>query len=175
MKKRRERSLLIVGAGGLGQDAAEIAVMTGMYTKIAFLDDNPKAKNARQFPVIGSISDLPELHSEYEYAIVAMGNNVNRMKLHALIKENLFMVPVLIHPSAIVHPLADVAPGVIIRAMCYVSNGVDIGEASLLNIGCKIDHNCVIGEGTNIPMGAVVRNEVNIAPMSNFTSNAVIE
>lgn len=175
MGKRRERSLLIIGAGGLGQDVAEIAVMTGRYTKIAFLDDNMQKQNSRQFPIIGNVAELPKFCGEYEYAIAAIGNNQKRMELHAQIKECKYEIPILIHPSAIVHPLASLSPGVIIRALCYVSMGVDVGEATLLNIGCKIDHNCVIGEGTHIPMGAVVRNEVNIPPMSSFSSNAVIE
>ena len=40
-----ERTLLILGAGGLGQVVAESAQMSGRYTKIAFLDDKPTEDN----------------------------------------------------------------------------------------------------------------------------------
>lgn len=175
MTKRRERTLLIVGAGGLGQDVAEIANLTGRYTKIAFLDDSPTPEKERQYRVVGKVSDLEKYTHEYEYCIAAVGNNDYRMRIHNKIKELGYDIPILIHPTAIVHPLASLECGDIIRAMCFVSSGVDIGESVLLNIGCKIDHNCVIGEGSHIPMGCVVRNEVKIGPLSYFESNSVVE
>ncbi len=175
MRKSRERTLLIVGAGGLGQDVAEIANLTGRYTKIAFLDDAPTSEKERQYKVIGTVDELEKFSQDFEYCIAAVGNNDYRMTVHHKIKEAGYDIPILIHPTAIVHPLAYLECGVIIRAMCFVSSGVDIGESVLLNIGCKIDHNCVIGEGSHIPMGCVVRNEVKIPPRSHFVSNAVVE
>jgi len=172
---RRERTLLIVGAGGLGQDVAEIAMMSGRYAKIAFLDDAPTPDKERQYPIVGSSADLCKFVGVYGHAISAVGDNAYRMKMHNEIKKCGFDIPVLIHPTAIVHPLALLSAGDIIRAMCFVSSGVEIGESVLLNIGCKIDHNCVIGEGCHISMGTVVRNEVQVPPLSNFRSNAVVE
>ena len=172
---RRIRKLLIIGAGGLGQDVAEMAQMTSRYTRIAFLDDQPTPEKERQYPIVGRVDQLAEFVGQYDFAIAAVGNNQYRMQMHQRIKELGFEIPILIHPTAIVHPLALLAPGDIIRAMCFVSSGVDIRESVLLNIGCKIDHNCVIGEGSHIPMGAVVRNEVTVPPMSHYKSNAVIE
>lgn len=175
MAKRRERSLLIIGAGGLGQDVAEIACLTGRYTKIAFLDDSPTPDKERQYRVIGRPDEMEKFQEEYEFCIAAVGNNAYRMQMHEKIKQLDFQIPILIHPTAIVHPLASLECGDIIRAMCFVSSGVEIGESVLLNIGCKIDHNCVIGAGSHIPMGCVVRNEVKIPPCSYFKSNAVVE
>lgn len=175
MAKRRERSLLVVGAGGLGQDVAEIANLTGRYTKIAFLDDAPNPDKERQYNIVGCVADLNKFVGQYDFAIAAVGNNQYRMKVHQRIKDLGFEVPILIHPTAIVHPRASLECGDIIRAMCFVSSGVDIRESVILNIGCKIDHNCVIGEGSHIPMGCVVRNEVVVEPYSVFKSNAVVE
>ena len=174
-KNRRERTLLIVGAGGLGQDVAEIAMMSGRYAKIAFLDDQPTPEKERQYTVVGTVGELEKFVGMYGYAISAVGNNEYRMKMHNEIKRLGFDIPILIHPTAIVHPLALLSPGDIIRAMCFVSSGVEIGEGVLLNIGCKIDHNCVIDEGCHISMGTVVRNEVRVPPLSSFKSNAVVE
>jgi len=172
---RRERTLLIVGAGGLGQDVAEIAMMSGRYAKIAFLDDNPTPDKERQYPIVGTVDELPRFIGVYGYAISAVGNNEYRLKVHNEIRRLGFEIPILIHPTAIVHPLALLSPGDIIRAMCFVSSGVEIGESVLLNIGCKIDHNCEIGEGCHISMGTVVRNEVKVPPLSSFRSNTVVE
>ena len=43
------RTLLILGAGGLGQVVAEMAQMTGRYSMIAFLDDHPTAEKEMLF------------------------------------------------------------------------------------------------------------------------------
>lgn len=175
MSRKRERTLLIVGAGGLGQDVAEIASMTGRYTKIAFLDDVPTLEKERRYNIVGNTYELGKFVGEYGYCIAAVSSNKLRMKVHQQIKELGFEIPILIHPTAIVHPLASLECGDIIRAMCFVSSGVDIRECVLLNIGCKIDHNCVIGEGSHIPMGCIVRNEVVVDSYSTFKSNAVVE
>lgn len=175
MAKHRERTLLIIGAGGLGQDCSDIAAMMGRYTKIAFLDDHPSEEKQSMYSIVGSVDELEKFVGMFDYAIAAVGNNEYRMKVHQRIKNAGFNIPILIHPTAIVHPLASLESGDIIRAMCYVSSGVEIGESTLLNIGCKIDHNCVIGAGCHIPMGCVVRNEVIVPPMSVFASNSVVE
>ncbi len=112
---------------------------------------------------------------EFDCALAAVGNNQSRLKIHERLKAAGFYVPILIHPTAIVHPLASLECSDIIRAMCYVSSGVEVRESVLLNIGCKIDHNCVIGEGCHISMGCVVRNEIAVEPMSEFESNSVVE
>ena len=174
-KRERERSLLIIGAGGLGQDCADIASMMGRYTKIAFLDDNPTEDKERLYPIVGCINDLEKFVDVYDFVIPAVGNNKIREELCKRIHEANMKMPILIHHTAIVHPLAVLSPGDIIRAMCYVSAGVQLQESVLLNIGCKIDHNCIIGTCSHIPMGCVVRNEVKVEPLSNFKSNAVVE
>lgn len=85
--KRRERTLLVVGAGGLGQDVAEIACLSGRYTKIVFLDDAPNPEKERQYHIVGGVDDLEKFVGHYEYAIAAVGNNEYRLKVHNRIKR----------------------------------------------------------------------------------------
>ncbi len=166
------KSLLIIGAGSFSPEVEELACLLG-YNNITFLDDNPS--NAYCSPVIGTTSDIERLRSQYDIAIVALGNNETRMKYHEELKRCGYKIPVLIHPTAYVSPTATISPGCIIRAKAVVSRDVKIGEACILNVGALIDHHVEIGYGCHILMGAVVRNKVKVEPLTRVESLSLIQ
>ena len=165
-------TLLIIGAGSFSPEVDELARLLG-YNNIAFLDDNPAG--ARSSPVIGTMADIEKMREKYDTAIVALGNNSNRMKYHRVLQECKYTIPVLIHPTAYVSPDAELAPGCIIRANAVVSGYVKIGEATILNVGALIDHHVEIGYGCHILMGAVVRNKVRVEPLTRVESLSLVE
>ena len=166
------KSLLIIGAGSFSTEVDELARLIG-YTDIAFLDDNPD--KAMSEPVIGTCSQIAEMRRKYDTAIVALGNNKNRMKYHQVLKENDYSIPTLIHPTAYISPDAEIAEGCIIRAKCVVSRYVKLGEATILNVGALIDHHVEIGAGCHILMGAVVRNMAKVESLTRVESLTLIE
>ena len=170
-----ERTLLIIGAGGLGQVVAESAQMSGRYTKIAFLDDSPTEDKARLYNIIGSTHEAEKFIHQYIYAIPAFGSNEKRYELMGYLKECGYKIPRIIHPTAYISPTVSIGEGTIIRPMVGISREVVIEECCLINMGAMIDHRCHIGRCTHIPIGAVVRGEVHIPPMSSFRPNSVIE
>ena len=166
------KSLLIIGAGSFSPEVGELARLHGC-TDIAFLDDNPD--KAMSKPVIGTCSQIAEMREKYDTAIVALGNNKNRMKYHQILKENGYSIPTLIHPTAYISPDAEVADGCIIRAKCVVSRYVKLGEATILNVGALIDHHVEIGVGCHVLMGAVIRNMAKVEPLTRVESLSVVE
>ena len=170
-----ERTLLILGAGGLGQVVAESAQMSGRYTKIAFLDDAPSADKCKLYNIIGSTKEAERFVKDFIYAIPAFGSNEKRYELMQYLRSCGFKIPRIIHPSAYISPTAAIGEGTIIRPMAGISREVVIEECCLINMGAMIDHRCHIGRCTHIPIGAVVRNEVRIPPMSSFEPNCIVE
>lgn len=166
------KSLLIIGAGSFSSEVDELARLCG-YEKIAFLDDNPAG--AYSSPVIGTTADIEKMREKYSTAIVAFGNNANRMKHHNILKDCGYTVPMLIHPTAYISPDAEIADGCIIRAKAVVSRYVKIGEATILNVGALIDHHVEIGYGCHILMGAVVRNKVKVEPLTRVESLSLVQ
>ncbi len=164
--------LLIIGAGSFSPEAEEMARMIG-YSDIAFLDDNPT--KAMAGPVIGPLTDIATLRTQYDTAIVALGNNTDRMKYHNELKRYSYTIPTLIHPTAFVSPDAEIGIGCIIRAKAVVSRFVKVGEACILNVGSLIDHHVIIGSGCHILMGAVVRNKVVVAPLTRVESLEIVQ
>lgn len=165
-------SLLIIGAGSFSPEVEELAGLLG-YTDIAFLDDNPST--AYSSPVIGTMADIAALRSQYDTAIVALGNNNTRMKYHQILKDCGYNIPILIHPTAYVSPTAEIAPGCVIRAKVVVSRDVKLGEATILNVGALIDHHVEIGYGCHILMGAVVRNKAKVEPLTRVESLSLVQ
>ena len=170
-----ERTLLILGAGGLGQVVAESAQMSGRYTKIAFLDDAPNADKSRLYNIIGRTDEAERFGKDFIYAIPAFGSNEKRYELMGYLRGCGFKIPRIIHPSAYISPTAAIGERTIIRPMVGISREVVIEECCLINMGAMIDHRCHIGRCTHIPIGAVVRGEITVPPMSNFEPNSVIE
>ncbi len=170
-----ERTLLIIGAGGLGLAVAESAQMSGYYTKIAFLDDSPTKEKSRLYNIIGSTYDAEKFKNQFVYAIPAFGSNEKRYELLEYLKECGYKIPRIIHPSAFISPTVSIGEGTIIRPMVGISREVVIEECCLINMGVMIDHGCRIGRCTHIPIGAVVRGEIHVPPMSCFEPNSVIE
>ena len=163
-------SLLILGAGGLGQAVAEIAKISGNFARYAFLDDKLIAG-----VTLDTLEHLSQYTADFTHCIAAFGNNSLRAFYTVKIKELGFQLPVIVHPSAVISSGAHVAPGTIVREKVVISHGVTVEEGCLLNMGCLIDHNCYIGAFSHIPMGAIVRNGVHIPPQSNFKPQEVIE
>ena len=165
-------SLLIIGAGSFSPEVEELARLLG-YEDIAFLDDNPDT--AMSGPVIGKTADIEKMRDKFDTAIVALGNNENRIKYHQELKESGYTIPTFIHPTAYISPDTEIDSGCIIRAKAVVSRYVKIGEATILNVGALIDHHVEIGYGCHILMGAVVRNMVKVDPLTRVESLTVIQ
>lgn len=140
---------------------------------LRFLDDQPNGAYCQ--PVIGTTADIEKMRERYDTAIVALGNNADRMKYHEELKRCGYSIPVLIHPTAYVSPDAEIGQGCIIRAKAVVSRYVKMGEAVILNVGAMVDHHCVIGDGCHVLMGAVVRNKARVPEMTRVESLKVVE
>ncbi len=162
-----EKSLLVLGAGGLGKAVAESAQMTG-DSRVAFLDDNSA-------DAIGTLDEASKFKAEYSHAIPAVGDNQKRYELLKKLRDCGYKIPVIIHPSTVVSPTVAIGEGTIIRELAAISREVVIGDVCLINMGTLIDHGCKIGAWSHIPMGCVVRGEIEVPEMSTFSPNSVIE
>lgn len=165
-------SLLIVGAGSFSTEIEEMARLLG-YDDIAFLDDNPDKAKAN--PVIGTMKDIEKYRSQYDNAIVALGNNKNRIHYHIMLEECGYNISVFIQPTAYVSPDAILNPGCIIRTFAVVGRYVELGKAVILNIGAKVDHHCMIGEKSHLLINSIVRASKVVGPLTCLDAGQVIQ
>lgn len=158
------RNLLILGFGGLGRVAWKAAVSMAFFETIHFLDDN---KN--QDPVIGKLDDAKQYAGEYAYAISAIGNNRMREIETKALKEIEFLIPVLIHSSAVVDDTAICREGVIVCANAVVS------VCSIVNEGCVIGCNSVIGHDSHVECFSLIHDGGLIAPRAVVPAYSTVD
>ena len=147
----REMNLLILGAGSHGQEVRELAQSLNLFRRIAFLDDS-----AEKTEVIGPCADLARYVHEYPIAIPAVGDHDLRMRWLEELAGAGFVLPVLIHPGAVVSPSAAIGYGTVICARATVGAGAVIGKGCIVSSGATIDRNVLIPDGTHIDCGRVV-------------------
>lgn len=162
-----EKNLLILGAGGHGRVVKETAEAMIAFDKIEFLDDNSEM-------AIGKLNDISELSKEYRYAFVAIGNNELRMEWIKRTEDLGYILPVIIHPKAIVSPSASIYPGTIVTMGALVQTNVVIEKGCIVGAGSIIDHDSFIGYGTHVDCGAIVKSHCVVMSNKKVESGMIV-
>lgn len=147
----RELNLLILGAGTHGREVRELAESLHIFRKIAFLDDDPEKTET-----IGRCEGLERYAEEYPVAIPAVGDHEVRMRWLEQLVQAGFVLPVLVHPGAVVSPSATIGYGTVICARATVSSGVEMGCGCIVSSGATIDKNVIIPDGLHVRCGQVI-------------------
>jgi sugar O-acyltransferase (sialic acid O-acetyltransferase NeuD family) len=155
------KRLLIVGAGGHGRVVADAAEATGEWSDIAFVDDKyPAVETSGVWPVIGVLSDLPDLQEYWGSVVIAIGVNKQRLNLQIMAAEMGYSVATIIHPAAEVSGHAEIGDGSVVFANAVVNIGSRVGTSVIVNTAATIDHDVVIGNGVHISPGAHLAGDV---------------
>ena len=165
------KKLLILGAGGYGRTIADIARQLGCYQKIAFLDDGKTGTPG----VLGTCEDFLQFADETTEMYPAFGNNTVRMGWLERFEDHGIRVPVMVHPSAYVSPLATLYAGVTVLPKAVVNTGTVVKNGCIVNIGVLIDHDCVLEEGCHLAPGVVIKAENRIPAGMKIEAGTVIE
>lgn len=135
----KEMNLLILGAGEHGKEVEELSRSLRIFQKIAFLDDDP-SKGA-----LGPCKDAEKYIKEFPIAIPAVGDSDLRQKWTSSLINAGYIIPTLIHPSAVVSPNARIGAGTVICAGATVGPGAEIG------ICCIVDSGAAVGRSAKLP------------------------
>ena len=152
------RDLFIVGAGGLGREAAwtveriNAASQQPLWRLIGFADDDPaKATgNFDGYPMLGSVEKASKDHPGAS-VFIAIGDNAIRRKVYAQLRGHDF--PAMIDPSAQVSPTTEFKHGTYIACEAVVSVGTEIGKFVIINARAGVGHDSVVGDFSNVAPG----------------------
>ena len=149
-----KKKLLLGGSGGRGRVASEVA--TQEY-ECAFVDDGYTPGTVIcGVPVVGHISDLPELYKEYQLLVVTIGNNVLRQKIY--------------QDAA----YAKMGWGCVLLNNALIQNGSTVGNGVLLNPGVEIHHDSFVDDFALIYTNSVVRTLAKVGKRVRIGSNVTI-
>ena len=168
-KPIRQMNLLILGAGGQGLAAKEIADALRLFNDIAFLDDDSANGMA-----IGPLSDYIKLLPKYAMAIPAFSDGRLRERWADELERNGYIVPNLIHPSAALAASAIVHRSVIIGKRCIISAGAVIGRGAFLSDASVVDVATQIGEFSTIGASVTTEQESVIADFEHIASGTIV-
>lgn len=160
------KRLLILGAGGHGRVAAEIAESLGY--SVSFLDDKLGEG------VIGSISELEKFGSEFDSFFIGIGNNAVRHKLQDRLTELGLTVTILISPRAYVSPSVKVGWGTVIEPGAIVNANVTIGFGCIVSVGSIIDHDSVLEDFSHVNTGAICMSGAHVAAEQKVEAGEIV-
>ncbi len=158
-----QADLYILGASGHGAVVAEIAMALG-YRKIVFCDDDPAkiGQTILDCLIIGDRHAVPE---EAE-VVIAIGNNIIRNQVIDEAVKQEWVLPALIHPSAVISPSAKIHAGTVVMANSVVNARAGIGPGCILNTGSSVDHDCELGASVHIAPGVRLSGNVIVGELS---------
>ncbi|EJV85866.1 MULTISPECIES: acetyltransferase [Bacillus] len=183
--------LLIIGAGGHGRVIADIALKMKKWEYIAFLDDSENIKTSMGIEIIDKSTSVSKYIEDYDI-FVGIGNNVVRKKVQEELEDLGAIIPVLIHPSAIIGEQVYLEAGTVVMAGAVINCCTKIGKGCIINTASTIDHDNKIddyvhispgahlagtvrvGSGTWLGIGSVVINNINIINECKIGAGAVV-
>ena len=188
---KRTHKLLIIGAGGHGRVAADIAIKMKRWKKITFLDDDQNLLFSMGIKVIGITNDVFKYTRNHDI-FVAIGNSKTREKIQNSLEHKGANIPILIHPNAIIGEKVEIGTGTVVMAGTVINCCSKIGKGCIINTGVTIDHDNIIenfvhlspgvhtagtvqiGKGSWIGIGAVISNNLNIISECVVGAGAVV-
>ena len=160
----KARRLILIGAGGHGKVAADVAEICG-FKDVAFLDQSyPERKKNGPWRIINNTTVIDDLTAKGFEFFLTVGNNKIRENLWRECKPLDFVQ--LIHPSTSISRYATLNSGVLAVAGVVVNADTVIGRGTILNTACTIDHDCVIGDFVHISPGANIAGGCRIGDRS---------
>lgn len=159
-KTKSFRNLAIIGASGHGKVVEEIAQLSTRFESIILFDDDIEKQKTNP-RVHGGLKEAINMVSTCEL-FVAIGNNHRRREVMNLLEEAGAILPVLIHPSAVISPSAAIKYGCVIMANAVINSSAVIEEGVIVNTGATIDHESHIRSYSHISVGSHVAGNVSI-------------
>jgi len=158
--------LAILGASGHDKVVADIALLIG-YSDVVFYDDTLSTKSVfGRWPVIGTTETLLDSITDFDAAIVGIGDNRIRLEKHILLANSGAPLVTLVHPAAIVSDLSQIGIGTVICAGAVVCVDSTLGSGVIVNTNATVDHDCHLADGVHIAPGTNLSGDVHVGENS---------
>ncbi len=174
------RNLIIIGAGGLGKEAAWTALaMNRAYSGLdrwqllGFADDDAKLLQHQVFdlPVLGRPEEIGTENGPLWFHC-AIGDNQRRRSLAKRCLRLNWRPATLIHPSVIRANNIVIGEGVYIGAGTIINPDVRVGDFVLINQRVAVGHDATLEDWCQLNPGAQINGQCQVGPGATIGSNA---
>lgn len=160
------RRLAILGASGHGKVVAESALRAG-WDSVDFYDDAwPGKRRFGKWVISGDTATLLDKPTAFDGVVVAIGDNVIRMKKIWQFQAAGIDLATVVHPAATISDSARLGVGSVVMAGVVVNADALVGVGAILNTLCSVDHDCVLADGVHISPGAHLAGDVRVGELS---------
>jgi len=164
--------LVVYGAGGHGRVVADAARAAELEV-MGFLDDAvPTGQQVLGWRILGNADWLHGRHG----VSVALGigaNDVRRQVAERLLRQGAALATV-VHPTAVVSPYAELAPGVVVFALAVVNVGGRVGRGAIVNTGSILEHDVQIGDFAHVASNAALGGAARVGDGAFLGTGAVV-
>lgn len=173
--KTPKPSLIILGAGGLGTVAKQIAKHQNKYEVVGFCDDKFKGITFENDQLLASFEAVDNILKETDCVFVsAIGNSEIRASLFEKLKipEERFVN--VIHPKAFVDTNVTLGTGNLLMPNIVIHSGVTIENHCVINSASVIEHKSIIGSFVSVSPNSTICGAVEIGDRSFIGAGSVI-
>jgi sugar O-acyltransferase (sialic acid O-acetyltransferase NeuD family) len=171
-------SILVYGAGGHGKTLIDLLRTLGTYRIVGVIDDDASVEGVSGVPVLGGADKLEALRADgIGFAVNAVGTvgaARARLRVAGALARAGFLVPTLVHPSAVVEPSALLARGAQILARAYIGSDSLVGPDTIVNTGAIVSHDCTLGHHVHLTPGAILAGGVRVGDRTLIGMGATI-
>lgn len=126
-------------------------------------------------PVIGSVSDLPQLKDAgISNLFLALGDNESRRTWFEQTAAMGFLHPNLISGQAMVDPTASLGCANVICARAFIGPLAAIGNNNLINTASIVEHEAIVGNHSHLAPSSVVCGRTKIGDEVFLGANATV-
>lgn len=187
-----ESGLVIYGAGGMGQEVADLVIASGGKV-VGFVDDDPKLVPGSHMLGIPVVGDKRWLEGKSTPVALAFGAPASRHRVWKSLRAlGVIEPPPLVHPTAYVGLGCQLGGGSVVAAGATLTADVELGRFVIVNAGVTVSHNSrlsdfstvapgvhlagntTVGEGADIGIGASVIQGLTIGPWSVVGAGAAV-
>lgn len=166
--------IFIVGAGTLGEIAAETARAAGLEIG-GFFDDTAGIREAGGIPVVGTVDDLLDAAEERRAIFIAVGDNGRRRRCVERLRRTNVNFPNIVHPRAVVEASVQLGAGNLVLANTYLGTGSLVGSFSLFFPGSSITHHNTVGDYCFFAPNVSVGGYTQIGHECKFGMGSVVD
>lgn len=170
------RDLVIYGAGGMGQEVADLVGSLGCagWNPVGFVDDDPAlaGREVLGLPVLGGVDWLRERSGSI---VLAFGAPAVRLRARETLDSlGGYAAPALVHSSALVGRGCSVEDGAIVAAHAVLTADIIVGRLAIVNVGATVSHNCRLADFATIAPGVHLAGNVRLGQGADIGIGASI-
>ena len=165
-----------MGGGGHCASCIDVIEQENKFEIVGIVDKDITGEMLLGYPVLGSDADLEVLRTNYDYALVTVGQIKSpsiRIRLFEYARLLGYKLPTVISPRAYISRHASMGDGTIIMHDALVNTNVTIGRNCIINTKSLVEHDAVIEDNCHISTGAIINGGAIVRQGTFVGSNAV--